>query len=102
MQAKSSRLETWGTVLALGVLALFGASFGLAAWQRSPSTASAEDGPGDPRATYRPRQSVEAWHAGRWYPAHVHSASADRYFITYDGFSVSWNEWVSARRLKKR
>lgn len=69
---------------------------------RATPPPAAEDGPGNPSAAYRAEQAVEAWHAGRWYPAHVHSASAGRYFITYDDFSISWHEWVTARRLRKR
>jgi hypothetical protein len=101
-EASTTRLEVWGIVLALGVLAAFGLTFGLTLIPRPAPSDLADDGPGDPRATYRAKQSVEAWHAGRWYPAHVHSATGDRYFITYDDFSISWHEWVTARRLRKR
>jgi hypothetical protein len=69
---------------------------------KAASSPDADDGPGNPTATYRAEQPVDAWHAGRWYPAQVHSAAGGRYFITYDGFSVSWHEWVTARRLRKR
>ncbi len=95
----SSRLEAWGLLLALAVLLVFGAAFGLAVLGRTPDTA-ADDGPGNPASRYQPTQEVEAWHDGRWYRARVHSASGERYFITYEGFSISWNEWVSARRLR--
>jgi hypothetical protein len=95
----SSRLEAWALALALAVLLAFGAAFGIAVLGRT-STAGADDGPGNPSSRYRAKQEVDAWHEGRWYRARVHSASGERYFITYDGFSVSWNEWVSARRLR--
>jgi hypothetical protein len=95
----SSRLEAWGLLLAVAVLLAFGAAFGMAVLGRTPD-APADDGPGNPGARYRAKQEVEAWHDGRWYRARVHSASGERYFITYDGFSISWNEWVSARRLR--
>jgi hypothetical protein len=101
-KAPSVKLEAWGVVLALAVLVAFGVTFGLALLPRGAGSESADDGPGDPRATYRAEQGVEAWHAGRWYPAHVHSAGAGRYFITYDDFSISWHEWVGARRLRPR
>ncbi len=100
---KVSRLEAVGLVLALAVLLALGLSFGIAMMPKgqAPSPA-ADDGPGNPSVTYRAEEPVDAWHAGHWYPAHVHSASAGRYFVTYDGFSISWNEWVTARRLRPR
>jgi len=98
-----TRLELFGLVGALLVLVAFGATFGVALLPRPRMPwAELDDGPGNPASSYRAEQEVDAWHAGRWYPAHVHSASAGRYFITYDGFSVSWHEWVSARRLRPR
>jgi hypothetical protein len=95
----AARLEAWGLILALGVLVAFGVAFGAAVFLRPPPPAD-EDGPGNPGHRYRAAQAVEAWHDGRWYPAHVHSVSDGRYFITYDGFSVSWNEWVGPQRLR--
>lgn len=100
--ASTRRIEVWGVLVALAVLVVFAATFGLTLVPRATPSESADDGPGDPRGTYRAEQGVEAWHAGRWYPAHVHSRSGDRYFITYDDFSISWHEWVTARRLRKR
>jgi hypothetical protein len=97
-----SRLEVLGIVLALAVLATFGVTFGLALLPRESGTEGVDDGPGDPRRVYGAEQGVEAFHAGRWYPAHVHSASDGRYFITYDDFSTSWHEWVGPRRLRAR
>jgi hypothetical protein len=94
-----SRLEAWGLLLALGVFVVFGIAFGQAAFLRPPAATDAE-GPGNPSQRYRAAEAVEAWHDGRWYPAHVHSVSSGRYFITYDGFSVSWNEWVGPQKLR--
>jgi hypothetical protein len=101
--SRVTRLEAAALLLACAVLVAIGASFAFALIPRNgvPSPA-ADDGPSDPTASYRPEQPVEAWHAGRWYPAHVHSAASARYFITYDDFSVSWHEWVTARRLRPR
>jgi hypothetical protein len=84
------------------VFVAFGATFVRALTAAPATSENADDGPGDPRGSYEAEQAVEAWHAGRWYPAHVHSASGDRYFITYDDFSISWHEWVTARRLRRR
>jgi hypothetical protein len=92
----------WGVVLALGILGAFGLTFGLTLVPRPAPSDIADDGPGDPHGRYEANQAVLAWHAGRWYPAHVQSASPDRYFITYDDFSISWHEWVTARRLRRR
>ena len=98
-----SRFETWGLLVSVALLLALGIAGIVAIMPKTdaPST-EADDGPGNPSATYRAEQAVEAWHAGRWYPAHVHSADAARYFITYDDFSISWHEWVTARRLRKR
>jgi len=100
--ATTRRVEMWGVVLALAVLVAFGVAFGISLVPRATPSESADDGPGDPRATYEAEQGVNAWHAGRWYPAHVHSVAGDRYFITYDDFSISWHEWVTSRPLRRR
>jgi len=98
-----SRLETWGLFASLAVLLALGAALVVPMLPKAEAPAGdADDGPGSPSATYRAEQAVDAWHDGRWYPAHVHSANAGRYFITYDDFSISWHEWVGARRLRKR
>jgi len=98
-----SRLESWGLWLALAVLLALGLAFGIALVPKGQApSAEVDDGPGNPDQRYGAEQAVEAWHGGRWYPAHVHSAGAGRYFITYDGYSISWNEWVTARRLRRR
>jgi hypothetical protein len=98
-----SRLEATGLFLSLAILLALGLSFAIAMLPKGQAPSpTADDGPGDPSLAYRAEQPVDAWHAGRWYPAHVHSASAGRYFVTYDGFSISWNEWVTARRLRPR
>jgi hypothetical protein len=100
---RASHLEAWGLFLALGVLLALGVALGVARLSRGPSISSEADaGPGNPSVAYRAEEAVDAWHAGRWYPARVHSVSADRYFITYDDFSISWHEWVTAHRLRKR
>jgi hypothetical protein len=101
-ETSTSRLEIWGVVLALGVLGAFGLTFGLTLVPHPAPSDVADDGPGDPRGRYQAKQAVQAWHAGSWYPAHVHSVSGERYFITYDDFSISWHEWVTARRLRRR
>jgi hypothetical protein len=103
LKTRVTRLEAAALVLACAILVAIGTSFALALIPKTQRASPAvDDGPGDPAATYRIEQPIEAWHAGRWYPAHIHSAAAGRYFITYDNFSTSWHEWVTARRLRPR
>jgi hypothetical protein len=100
---KISRLETAALLVSVAILLALGLSFGIAVMPKGQAPSpTADDGPGNPAIVYRAEQAVDAWHAGRFYPAHVHSASAGRYFVTYDDFSISWNEWVTARRLRPR
>jgi hypothetical protein len=97
-----SRLEAWGLLASLAVLSAIGITGIVALRPRAEPSPAADDGPGNPTTRYGAGEPVDAWHSGRWYPAHVHSASAGRYFITYDDFSISWHEWVTARRLRQR
>jgi hypothetical protein len=69
---------------------------------RDPPPVSAERGPGDPTAVYQAEQRVDIWHAGRWYPGVIHAVGESSYFVTYDGFSKSWHEWVDASRLRAK
>jgi len=96
------RWEALGVVLALAVLGVFVATAGVALVAQPQRVEVIDDGPGDPEVRYAAGAAVLAWHDGRWYPAHVHSTTEARYFVTYDGFSSSWHEWVSARRLRPR
>lgn len=45
---------------------------------------------------------VEVNWKGSWYPAHVISVGKNKWKIHYDGYSNSWDEWVTARRIRKR
>lgn len=38
----------------------------------------------------------------KWFPAKVLDARLGLPFIRYDGFGEEWNEWVSAKRIKKK
>lgn len=44
--------------------------------------------------------AVEVEYQGVWYPGHVLKVEAEKYFITYDGWDESWNEWVGQARLR--
>jgi hypothetical protein len=87
--------------VALGVLS--GAALALRG-AASPSATYAppldENGSGDPNLVYAVEQKVDIWHVGRWYPGRIRTVSGARYFITYDGYSESWDEWVTAKRLR--
>lgn len=69
---------------------------------RGPINQKVEHGPADPRGVFRAGQAVDIWHAGKWYPGKVHSAANEQYLINYDGFSISWYEWVDASQLRAR
>ncbi|NUN50950.1 MAG: caspase family protein [Candidatus Brocadiae bacterium] len=38
---------------------------------------------------------------GKWYPAKVMQVEDDFAFVHYDGYGNEWDEWVTAKRLKK-
>jgi hypothetical protein len=98
-----TRVEKWGLLFAVAILIALGLALGVSLFPSSVTPwAESADGPGNPSLVYSANQPVQAWHDDRWYPARIHSASNDRYFITYDNFSTSWHEWVTARRLRAR
>lgn len=45
-------------------------------------------------------RSVQILWGGSWYPGAVLDRRGDRYLVTYDGYSASWNEWVGPDRLR--
>lgn len=45
--------------------------------------------------------AVEIDHQGTWYPGKVLQVDGERYFVSYDGWSESWNEWVGKERLRR-
>ena len=55
--------------------------------------------PGGPRSV-GDRVLVE-W-GGSWWEAVVTRADGNRYFIHYEGWAASWDEWVSAARIRGR
>jgi hypothetical protein len=90
-------------VASLGLVVI--AAVALIVWlvpARGRPEQSVERGPADPRSVFRAGQTVEIWHAGKWYPGRVRSAESTLYFVNYDGFSKSWYEWVDASRLRAR
>ena len=43
---------------------------------------------------------VEIEYGGAWYPGQVKEIRADQYFVGYDGYDSSWDEWVGSARLR--
>ena len=43
---------------------------------------------------------VEIESNGTWYPGKILKVKGDQYFITYDDWSETWNEWVPISRLR--
>jgi hypothetical protein len=39
---------------------------------------------------------------GKWYPASVLRAQGGQYYIHYDGYDNSWDEWVGHGRIRSR
>lgn len=37
---------------------------------------------------------------GGWYPATILKTRGDQYYIHYDGYSSSWDEWVGRNRIR--
>jgi hypothetical protein len=54
------------------------------------------------RVSYSVGASVSVLWKGSWYPAQILQAQSGRYYITYDGYGSSWNEWVGADRVRSR
>ncbi|MCB1739561.1 MAG: hypothetical protein KDK91_04275 [Gammaproteobacteria bacterium] len=42
-----------------------------------------------------------AW-KGKWYAAHVLRRSQNQYYVHYDGYDSSWDEWVGNPRIRNR
>lgn len=52
--------------------------------------------------TFEVGDAVEVNWKGSWYPAHVISVRRNRWKVHYDGYSDSWDEWVTARRIRAK
>ncbi|MBS1927557.1 MAG: hypothetical protein IT254_07270 [Chitinophagaceae bacterium] len=48
------------------------------------------------------KDKVKVEHNGSWYDAHILKVNPEKgeYYIKYDDWSDSWNEWVTKDRLK--
>lgn len=45
---------------------------------------------------------VDVYWKGKWYPARVLERRGAAYYITYEGYKSSWDEWVGSNRLRPR
>lgn len=50
-------------------------------------------------ASYQPGDAVMILWNGTWYPGRILQVNGGQYYITYDGYSSSWDEWVGSDRL---
>ena len=48
----------------------------------------------------RVNDKVEIEYSGSWYTGKILKVEGDRYFVTYEGWSDSWDEWVPLSRLR--
>ena len=49
-----------------------------------------------------PGSAVDVYWKGDWYPARVLERRGASYYVTYDGYARSWDEWVGSNRLRPR
>jgi len=46
-------------------------------------------------------ESVKVEWKGKWWPATVKVVGDNKWFIHYDGYESSWDEWVGPSRIRK-
>lgn len=49
---------------------------------------------------YQAGDNVDIEWSGAWYPGRVKEIKDGKYFITYEGYDSSWDEWVGTERLR--
>lgn len=52
-------------------------------------------------AAYQVGESVYILWRGKWYPGKILAFDGGVYYITYDGYDSSWDEWVEPARLSR-
>jgi hypothetical protein len=61
------------------------------------------DGPRDPSGSYSAGEAVDVYWSTSWWPGTIKTVlGSGRYRIGYDGWSSSWDEDVTPRRLRRR
>jgi hypothetical protein len=92
--------------LALGALLVVAAVATLALTRgarESSNVVAGADGPGEPSTIYSAGQLVDVYWGSSWWPGSIKAVLATgRYRIGYDGWSSSWDEDVTPRRLRRR
>jgi hypothetical protein len=69
----------------------------------SVGTGAGADGPGDASLSYSTGQLVDVYWGSSWWPGRIkRDNGAGSYRIGYDGYASSWDEDVTARRLRRR
>ena len=53
-------------------------------------------------STFAANTLVQVQYQGRWYDARILEVDKGLYFITYDGYARSWDEWVGPDRIRER
>jgi hypothetical protein len=65
-------------------------------------TVAALSPPNAPKSRFIVGQTVEVEWKGKWWKAKVQRVGDGLYFIRYDGYDASWDEWVGQRRIRVR
>ena len=50
--------------------------------------------------TQKVDEKVQIEHGGTWYDGKIMKTDGEKYFVSYDGWDESWNEWVTVDKLK--
>jgi hypothetical protein len=45
-------------------------------------------------------EKIQINSSGSWYDGKILKVEGDKYFVTYDGWSDSWDEWVGIDRIR--
>lgn len=65
-----------------------------------PGSGSSSGSGGAARPSFRVGQAVQVLSQGTWYPARVLRVDQGRYRVHYEGWADSWDEWVTADRIR--
>lgn len=84
-----------------GLMLLFGGVGGLAATGTRAGGAPSGSGSAAPaQPSFRAGQAVQVQWQGSWYPARILQVGQGRYRVHYEGWADSWDEWVTADRIR--
>ncbi|MGV3484029.1 MAG: SHD1 domain-containing protein [Planctomycetaceae bacterium] len=91
-----------GSVIAVPVSRLSPADQDYIAKQSSVPGGSPGGASGGPSADFAVDSAVDVLSQKKWYPAKVLKVEGGRYYIHYDNYSSSWDEWVGPERIRQR